>query len=525
MTDIKEKVKDSRELLKKGKRGILNVIFSRTSFAILALALQVCVMIFLFLKFGHFLVHYYATVTVLSIFMILYVVNSDSDQETKIMWLAVLLILPVTGIFLYFYIKFEVGHRALKKKIDEAEIESKKILKEEYMEDFNREYPHDAALGKYLYNTSGYPVYKNCETTYCTLGEVFLEKLVNDLKNAKSFILLEYFIVEDGKMWRQIEDVLKEKAAKGVDIKVLYDGTCEFARLPESFPEYLKSYGIDCRVFSPIKAFVSTHYNFRDHRKIAVIDGNIAYTGGLNLADEYANFIAPYGHWKDTSLRICGKAVRSYTLMFLQMWQLENAKGSYEKYMEAPYKEYKDEKGYVIPYGDCPLDDFYVGEMVYTHILNVSRSYVHIMTPYLIVGNEFMNALKFAALRGVDVSIIMPAISDHMPAYALAKTDYKKLIENGVKLYEYTPGFVHAKSFVSDDVRGTVGTINMDYRSLRHHFECGAYVCGTSSVKVLEDDFQETLKKCHLVTMDEACHIGFKWRFVGVISKLFAPLM
>lgn len=522
MSDIK---KDSRELLKKGKRNAIDIIFSRTSFAILALALQVLVLIFLFLKFSHFLVHYYATVSVLSLFMIIYISNSDSDNETKIMWLAALLILPVTGIFLYFYIRFEIGHRALKKRVDEAESKTKELLsKESCADEFEKEYPLDAALGKYLYNTSGYPVYKNCETTYCPIGEVFLEKLSEDLRNAKSFILLEYFIVEDGKMWGQVENILKEKAGEGVDIKVLYDGTCEFARLPESYPEYLESYGIECRVFSPIRAFVSTHYNFRDHRKIAVIDGNIAYTGGLNLADEYANFISPYGHWKDTSIRICGEAVRSYSLMFIQMWSLEDGVCSYEKYLNAPYKMYND-KGYVIPYGDCPLDDFYVGEMVYTHILNVAKDYVHIMTPYLIIGNEFMNALKFAAQRGVDISIIMPAVSDHMLAYALAKIDYKKLLECGVKIYEYTPGFVHAKSFVSDGIRGTVGTFNMDYRSLRHHFECGAYVCGTSSVKVLEDDFNNTLEKCHMVTLEEAKHIGFKCRFVGLVSKIVAPLM
>ena len=529
MSDIKDKVKDKakdgRELLKKGKRNILYVIFSRTSFAILALVVQVLFMVFLFLKFSHLFIHYYATVAVLAVLMILYIVNSDSDNETKIMWLAALMVFPIMGIFLYFYIKFEVGHRALKKRIDEVEDESKGLLhEEECMKRFEQDYPVDAAIGRYLQKTSDYPVYDKCDTAYCHLGEEFLDMLVKDIKNAKSFIFLEYFILEDGKMWSRVEEALKEKAAEGVDIKVMYDGTCEFARLPESFPDYLKSNGIDCKVFSSIKPFVSTHYNFRDHRKIAVIDGNIAYTGGLNLADEYANFINPYGHWKDTAIRIAGKAVRSYTLMFLQMWFLEDKKFDIGNYLETPYKTY-DEKGYVIPYGDCPLDDYYVGEMVYTHILNVAKDYVHIMTPYLIIGSELMNALKFAALRGVDVSIIMPAVSDHPLAYALAKLDYKTLLESGIKIYEYTPGFVHAKSFVSDDIRGTVGTINMDYRSLRHHFECGTYLCDTKSIKVLEDDYQETLKKCHLVTMEEAKHIEFKWKAIGIVSKLFGPLM
>lgn len=526
MSDVKKGIKDSKELLNKGKRSVLQIIFSRTSFAILALALQVGCILLLFMKFSHYFIHYYATVAVLDVIMGIYIANSDDDQENKIMWLAVILLLPVTGTLLYWFIRVEAGHKALKKRSDKVIKESEGLLSQkECAEKFEKEYPYDAPIGKYLFTTSGYPVYENTETEYLPLGEDFLKRLVGDLKKAQHFIFLEYFIVENGKMWSQVEEVLKEKAASGVQVRLLYDGTCEFARLPEDFPQYMAESGIQCRVFSPIRPIVSTHYNFRDHRKIAVIDGRISYTGGLNLADEYANYINPYGHWKDTAIRLEGEATRSFTLMFLQMWHLKDKAFSGEEYLNVKQDPGKKVPGYVIPYGDAPLDDHYVGEMVYTHILNTARSYVHIMTPYLILGNELMCALKFAALRGVEVSIIMPAVSDHMLAFALAKISYKTLLKSGVKLYEYTPGFVHAKSFVSDDIRGSVGTINLDYRSLRHHFECATYLCGTDSIRDLEDDFQKTLEKCHKVTMKEATHIGLKWRVVGYLMKIFAPLM
>lgn len=516
----------SRELLKKGKKGFLSVVFSRASIIVLLLALQVGALLLLFFRFRHYFPYYYVAFAILSLVMVLHILNTDSDPDIKITWLVVILLLPAAGTLLYLYIQHDIGHRALCRRTDEIFQQSKGILPPTGAEQkLELEHPNDAALARYLYTTSETPVFDQCDARYFPLGEDFLKGLLADLETAEKFIFLEYFIVEDGRMWQPVEEVLARKAAQGVEVRLLYDGTCEFARLPHSFPAYLHTLGIEARPFAPIRPFVSTHYNFRDHRKIAVVDGRVAYTGGLNLADEYANYIHPYGHWKDTAVRIEGNAVRSFTLMFLQMWQVKDHTLNFEPYLSAPAVSHPEAKGYVIPYGDCPLDNERVGEMVYTQILNCSRKYVHIMTPYLILGHELESALCFAAKRGVEVSIIMPSVPDHVFAYALAKTHYKSLVENGVHLYEYQPGFVHAKSFVSDDVRATVGTINLDYRSLRHHFECACYMCGSDCVKDVEEDFQKTLTQCKEITHEEAVHIGFKWRLLGSLMKLFAPLM
>lgn len=516
----------TRELLKKGKKGLLQFIFSRIGIVMLLLILQVGALLLLFFKFRHFFPHYYTFSAILAVGMAIYILNTDTDPDFKLTWLTVILLLPAAGTLLYLYIHSDIGHRALRARTNTITKESANELPQtSAFQKLKQQHPEDASLAQYLQNTSNMPVYDQCAASYLPVGEDFLAQLLEDLESAKSFIFLEYFIIEDGKMWDQVEGVLARKAAEGVDVRVLYDGTCEFSRLPHRFPSYLNSLGIQCRIFAPIHPFVSTHYNYRDHRKIAVIDGNISYTGGLNLADEYANFIQPFGHWKDTAVRLEGEASRSFTLLFLQMWQVEDRELTFAPYLSAPYTAHPEASGFVIPYGDCPLDDNYVGEMVYTHILNTAQSYVHIMTPYLILGHELESALEFAAQRGVEVSIIMPSVPDHTMAYALAKTHYKALIKCGVKLYEYTPGFVHAKSFVSDDVRASVGTINLDYRSLRHHFECATYLCGTDCIKDIEEDFQQTLAQCKPITMEEATHIGFKWRLMGTLLKLFAPLI
>jgi cardiolipin synthase len=385
--------------------------------------------------------------------------------------------------------------------------------------------PEDAGLAAYLRKAGGFPVYDKTTVDYYPVGEAFFPAFLADLERAESYIFLEYFIIENGKMWDAVEDILARKAKAGVEVRVLYDGTCEFTKLPHSFPQYLKTLGIKCRVFARVRPFVSTHYNYRDHRKIAVIDGRVAYTGGINLADEYINHTHPFGHWKDTAIRLEGEAVRSFLQMFLQMWQVEDRQLSFEPYLSAPIPPAEQAAGWVIPYGDCPLDDQPVGEWVYTHILNQAKRYVHIMTPYLILGHELESALKFAAQRGVEVTILLPGIPDKKLAFALAKGHYKALTEAGVKIYEYAPGFLHAKSFVSDDCRAVVGTVNLDYRSLSHHFECGAFLLDVPAIAAIERDFQETLKRSTRITHQKAAHPGFWWKLGGMLMKAFAPLL
>ena len=326
-------------------------------------------------------------------------------------------------------------------------------------------------------------------------------------------------------MWGRILDILIKKAKEGVDVRVMYDGMCEISTLPADYWKLLEAQGIHAKTFSPIIPVISSHYNYRDHRKILVIDGKVAFNGGVNLADEYINEKERFGHWKDTAVMLEGDAVKSFTLMFLQMWYIATSEADYETWLSVPCDAPEDASGYVMPYCDSPLDEYKAGESVYIDVLYRATEYVHIMTPYLILDGELLNALTFAAQRGVDVKIIMPGIPDKKVAYSLAKTHYKALYDAGVKIYEYIPGFVHAKVFVSDDTKAIVGTINLDYRSLYHHFECATYMYKTECIAAIEKDFRKTLASCREVTGETIKNEKFSYKAIGVLAKMISPLM
>lgn len=326
-------------------------------------------------------------------------------------------------------------------------------------------------------------------------------------------------------MWNSILNVLARKAKQGVDVRVMYDGTNTFTNLPATYPKYLQRLGIKCRVFAPLRPFLSTHYNNRDHRKILVIDGHTAITGGVNLADEYINRIDRFGHWKDTAIMMKGEAARNFALMFLQLWNSRDRKAEYDSFLDIPITTSNTTNGYVIPYGDSPTDNENVGESVYLHLLNHAKDYIYISTPYLILDHDLILALRFAAKRGVDVRIVIPHHSDHWYVTPLAKTHYQELLEAGVKVYEYTPGFIHAKMFLCDDSDAVVGTINLDYRSLYWHFECAAYLHKVDAIKDIKEDFHDTFSKSELITYEHIKNITFKDKLLGAIFKVIAPLM
>ena len=349
--------------------------------------------------------------------------------------------------------------------------------------------------------------------------------MLKELEKAKKFIFLEYFIVERGKMWNSILEILERKAKEGVEVRFMYDGMCSLLLLPYSYPKKLRALGIKAKMFSPIRPLMSTSQNNRDHRKIVVIDGRVAFTGGVNLADEYINEKKKFGHWKDTAVKVEGDAVKSFTIMFLQMWNSsEWGTEEYGKYVQTePEAEWED-AGFVIPYGDGPATSENVAETVYLDIIHNAVKYVHIMTPYFIVDNAMLDALQFAARRGVDVRIIIPHIPDKKPIFAMSRTFYPDLLAAGIKVYEYKPGFIHAKVFVSDDKKAVVGTINMDYRSLYHHFECAAYLYKSKAVADVEKDFQDTVMQCIEVDLNYYKKIFFLNRLMGRVLRLIGPL-
>ncbi len=461
-----------------------------------------------------------------AIVMVFYLFNSGMDASAKLTWMLLIMVVPVAGAFFLWFSKRDFGHRALRQMVLERISESEHVLGQD-QEVLRRPELVDAGVDDllmYMNRSGSFQVYADSDVTYYPVGESAYEAMLQALSDAKRTIYLEYFIISEGVMWNSILKVLKEKAAQGVDVRVLYDGMCEMTKLPRSYPKRLQKEGIQCRLFSPIMPFLSTYYNYRDHRKIMVIDDEIAFTGGMNLADEYINQIQLFGHWKDAVVRVQGPAVTSFSLMFLQMWNLPEKEPKWEIAMREQ-SCLTEKKGFVIPYCDHPLDSDQVGEMVYIDMLSRAKSYVHIMTPYLMLDNELEMAITFAAKRGVDVKLILPGIPDKKIPYAMAKSYYKNLLEAGVKIYEYAPGFLHSKVFVSDDERAVVGTINLDYRSLYHHFECATYLYRCPCIADVERDVQETLKKCRVVTMEVADNERFLVKLIGTVMKVFAPLM
>ena len=387
--------------------------------------------------------------------------------------------------------------------------------------------PPDAAnQSRYISHCAYCPPYQNTTTEYLPLGEVKFERMVEELKKAKHYIFLEYFIIQEGKMWNTILDILRQKAAEGVDVRVIYDDMGCIMILPTGYDRTLEQMGIKCRIFNPFVPILSSRFNTRDHRKICVIDGNVGFTGGINLADEYINAYEKHGHWKDTSILLKGEAVFNLTVMFLSMWDYldgTTGKTDYSRYYPTVWDE--NAKGYVQPFADNPLDDEAVGETVYLNLINKAKRYVYITTPYLILSSEMLTALTSAAKCGVDVRIITPHIPDKWYVHAVSRSHYQPLIEAGVKIYEYTPGFIHAKTFVVDDDYAVVGTINLDYRSLYLHFECAVWMYQTPSVAQVRDDFFKTQQISQEITLEECRSLSFPRRLGRSVLRVFAPLM
>ncbi len=511
-------------LLKKGQKGIFKMIFSRMSIILLLLILNLGILFAVFGWFEEFLPQFYGGTAAFTVGMVIYLINSRMDPTAKITWLVVIMLLPVFGSLLYLFTCKELGHRAVRKKLQKIYAVSQNqgtdssAAKELALLD-----PGAAAMTRYVNHITGIPVSPNEDAVYFPSGEDMLKQMLSELKKAQKSIYLEYFIIDEGVMWGQILEILADKAARGVDVRVMYDGTCEFLLLPKGYPKKLKALGIACHVFAPVTPFLSTHYNYRDHRKILTIDGKVAFTGGVNLADEYINVTHPFGYWKDTAIMLRGEAAKSFERMFLHIWNLEEKEISFPKEEAATFVS--ETAGFVMPYHEDPLDQEHIGRQVYIDILNRAERFVHIMTPYLILDSELESALTYAAKRGVEVAILLPGIPDKKLPYALAKSHYPALIEAGVKIYEYTPGFVHAKVVVSDDREAIVGTINFDYRSLYHHFENAVYLHSIPCIADIVSDFEKCALQSRPVTPQSIRSEKLFYKVVGSLLKAIATLM
>ncbi len=515
----------NKELVQKGKRGLLRVVFSRTGLIVLLFLVQLGLLGLVFLRFREFQAHILGGSAALSVVVVLVVLNSKLDPTAKLTWMVVIMAFPVFGSLFYWYTQRDMGHRLLKAVMAERQKQSLHLIDQEpkVFQKLEQTAPGAAGMVRYVQRSGCFPVCDGTRAEYFPSGEAMFERMLRELERAERYIFMEYFILAPGEMWDAILQVLVRKASAGVDVRLMYDGMCEFSLLPRDYPQKLKALGIQCQAFAPVEPFVSTYYNYRDHRKILVIDGHTGFTGGVNLADEYINREVRFGHWKDTGILLQGPAVQNFTVMFLQLWSADRRTPEYHKFL-GPVKK-QEAGGFVMPFSDTPLDSDQVGEQVYLDLLNRAKRYVHIMTPYLILDHQMESALCYAARRGVDVRIILPGIPDKKTAYCLAKTHFAVLNAAGVKLYTYTPGFVHAKSFVVDDTEAVVGTINLDYRSLYHHFECAVYLHGSKAVADIEADFRQTQQKCRRVTQQTIQTEKWTVKLAGFVLKTIAPLL
>lgn len=450
------------------------------------------------------------------------ILNDDGNPSFKVPWILLLIIFPIFGILLYL-----LNNRAWEKKVfNEAKFKSEKYLLQDskIFEELKKSNKMIAGQAKYLIDNAGYPCYTNTDSKYFPLGEELFEDLLIELKKAKKFIFMEFFIVQKGYMWDTILDILVDKVKEGVEVRFMYDDIGCIWKLPNNYYKELQKLGIKSIVFNRFVPILSIVHNNRDHRKIIVIDGNIGYTGGINLADEYININSPYGHWKDTGIKIEGEAVKNLTMIFLDAWNIFSKEDKkYDNYLPSMNNVKKD--GYFLPFDDNPMKKDQIGETVYLNVINSAIDYVYITTPYLIITHELATALTNAAKRGVDVKIITPRIPDKWIIHAITQSYYPLLMDAGVEIYEYTPGFIHSKSFVSDDNLCVIGTINLDYRSLYHHYENAIWIYESSTIKDIKDDFIKTIHLSDLMDIEKHKKLPWYKRLVGAIAKVFAPLM
>lgn len=468
----------------------------RMAFAFIAVFLEIVLIFFLLTKLYSIGVWIEIILRVFSLVLCLGIYSKDITSSMKMPWIILILFLPLFGTAIYLLVGLNGGTRKMRKRYEEIDRQLLPLLSgkdEQTVGLLKKTDPAAAGISSYLREHSGYPLWQNTDVTYYDDASKGLEAQLSDLSKAERFIFMEYHAIEDKISWRRIEDVLTRKAAQGVEVRVFYDDMGSIGFIDTDFIKKLNKKGIACRVFNPFTPMLNVFMNNRDHRKITVIDGKVGFTGGYNLADEYFNLTHPYGLWKDTGIRLEGDAVPSLTVAFLEMWNAGQKKkdgqndNDFAQYL--PHYDYQAaQNGFVQPYADSPMDQKRIGEDVYISMAEKADRYCWFVSPYLILTDEMTHALSLAARRGVDVRIVTPGIPDKKTVYSVTRSFYAALVKNGVRIYEWTPGFCHCKMSVADDKMATCGTINLDYRSLYHHFENGCWIYDPAiAVSVRED--------------------------------------
>lgn len=517
---------------KKIRRPLIRLMFSRIAVIGTILLLQSLLLLYVFKWMGDYSKAFMEACTVMSAVVIVWIINSRTSSSYKLSWAIIVAALPVMGTLLYFYTHLNFGARRSFYRVQTAVAGTKAYQKtsKPVRDAIKSEDPDFGKIADYMERGGCAPAFNNTEVKYYSLGDDVFPVMVEELEKAEAFIFMEYFIVEEGVFWDTVLEILVRKAAEGVEVRFMYDDMGSINTLPRNYARILESLGISAVSFATVRPFLSTYYNNRDHRKLTVIDGRVAFSGGYNLADEYINKVERFGHWKDNAFMLKGDAVRSYTMLFLQMWQASSryqVRDDLSYYLDVDSGRTPDRErdGYVIPYGDGPHQLSNVAENAYMDVINSAVRHVAIMTPYFIPDNELLHAIKHASRSGVDISIIVPGIPDKKIIHILTKSYYHELLEAGIRLYEYTPGFVHSKLMVADDEIAVVGTVNMDYRSLYLHYECGSIIYKNEAVQEAEFDINKTLESCREVTLETTGTKSFLfWTFASIL-RVFAPLL
>ena len=505
-------------------KKVFKFLFSRMTITATIIILQVLLIIYGLLYLDSLFIWMPIITKTIEIALIIDLVNRDMPADLKMPWLAVIMLVPIAGIIIYLLFSRNVVRKKFIKFYEKLFIDLQSSIENYEVE--------DSKLGdyqgqsRYIYNTCNSGLFQNTTTKYFNCGEKFFPRYIEDLKKAEHFIFLEYFIIEKGLMLDTILEILKEKVKNGVEVRLMYDDIGTISKVHTHFYKEIRAMGINCVKFGPFLPFVTAVHNNRDHRKITIIDGKIGYVGGINFADEYINIVEKYGYWKDSTIRLEGDAVRQLTVFFLQLFDLQIRKEEdYGKYTNIEINNYQS-SGYVQPYCDGPNPIFpdLIGENVYLNMINKAKKSIYIATPYLIIDSLTKNALIMAAKRGVDVKIFTPHIPDKKINFILTRSNYKDLLKQGVKIYEYKLGFLHTKNFLVDDEIAVVGTINLDYRSLVHHYECGIWMYHTESIAEIKEDFEEILKESININPKE---FKLKWYeiIISRIISIFSPLM
>lgn len=506
----------------------IGIIANRIIVVALMMLAQILVLAIVLWRFSDYFFYFYIASLILSVVIVLRVINSRRNPAYKLAWVVVVMLEPIFGALLYLLFGRVWATKHQKKRLLEVRETALKVLKgygEVPAESLREEDSLAWKQAHYIEQNAMAPLYRNTDTVYFPLGEDMFERMKQEMEKAKQYIFFEYFIIQTGEMWNEILEIMKRKVAEGVEVRVIYDDMgCSFT-LPPRYNKTLEEMGIQCGVFRPVVPVLSSTFNNRSHRKCTVIDGLVAFTGGVNIADEYINRIEVFGHWKDTAVMLKGDAAWGMAVQFISQW--DYIRGEINPYTDyRPKERYQSEcNGYAQPHADNPRDSERVGATVYMNMITTAQRYLYVVTPYLIMDNEMLTAFCTAGKSGVDVRIMTPFIRDKWFVHPVTRSYYEQLVESGVKIFEYTPGFVHAKSFVSDDQYGVIGTVNLDYRSLYLHLENGVWLYQSQAVAALRDDFLETQKISQEITLEQCRSVPWYARLGRSILRLFAPLM